>query len=201
MESTPPPPPLRIFNVSAKELVTHFLFTWLTFHGMSTLHTVALGLLSMQTNKVLSDFLQGSGTYIQILKIRDAYTTEGIDLSPCVNLRVLRLGWICLLPKYPPGSVKFVTEVLRTVNSDHFEEVMIVIRLAHGTMDELDAFDWEGLALVLQKPCFKGLKRLRFSVSGCREIMMQVVRERLSALPQEMLEVVQWTVSENYGRW
>ncbi|THU89919.1 hypothetical protein K435DRAFT_277350 [Dendrothele bispora CBS 962.96] len=200
MESTPPPPPLQVFHANIKESVTQFLFTWLTFHGMSSLHTVAFGLFSKQTNEVLSDFLRESGTRIQALKIRDAYTAEGIDLSPCVNLRVLSLGWICLLPEYAPGSVRFATEVMQTIDSN-LEEVTIVIRLEKGEMKELDAFDWKGLTQVLQKPCFKGLKRLKLSVSGRREIMTKVAGERLSTIPQKMLEVVQWTLSESHSRW
>ncbi|KAK7439860.1 hypothetical protein VKT23_017430 [Stygiomarasmius scandens] len=145
-DSTPLPPPLHTFNANVNESITRFLFAWLAFHGMPTLHTVAFGLFSRQTNEGLSEYLRQAGYYLRVLKIWDAYTAVGIDLSPCLYLESLRLGWICLLPELLPGSVTFATEVLKTVNASCLEEVTIVIRLEKGAADELEAFDWDGLA-------------------------------------------------------
>ncbi|KAF5356581.1 hypothetical protein D9758_008196 [Tetrapyrgos nigripes] len=200
LESTPAPPALRVLKANVKESVTHFLFSWLSYHKMRSLETVAFGLFSERTNEILSRFLRESSPFVKAIKIWDAYTAAGIDLSPCVHLEVVRLGWICLLLQIAPGSVRFATEVLQTVTSP-LKEIMIVIRLEKGGNDELEAFDWAGLALVLQKPCFRGLETSKLSVSGYKDAVEQVAKERLSALPEKVVEVIQWTMEESAGRW
>ncbi|KAJ3974943.1 hypothetical protein EV361DRAFT_891916 [Lentinula raphanica] len=212
-ETTPRPPQLNELCCNVVKEVTKFIFSWLVSHGSIPIQTLAVGLFDGPTNYTVSHFLAESGSAIETVKLWDAYTATGFDLSPCTNLRTLRMGWIHLSSTSPPGSETFVTDVLKTVSSTCLEEVLVVVQIlisnSPGVDRDLAAFDWKGLVSVLQHPRFQSLRRFHFAVPSHAQVVVQSLMKHIKPvvasgkLPFDpsVFSVVGWSRSEYAGNW
>ncbi|KAJ4464011.1 hypothetical protein C8J55DRAFT_567143 [Lentinula edodes] len=210
---TPKPPQLQELYCNVTEDIADFVFSWFAFHGPIPIETVAVGLFNGSTNSKVSRFLFESGSTIDTVKIWDAYSQDDFDLSPCVRMRTLRMGWIHLSSSSPPGSETFVTDVLKTVSSPYLEEITVVLQIlvsnSPGVESDLGAFDWRGLMSVLQQPHFRNLRKFCLSVSSHTRVVKQALMKHINPviasgkLPfnPDVFHVVAWSRTEFRGHW
>ncbi|KAF5390028.1 hypothetical protein D9757_003887 [Collybiopsis confluens] len=215
MNATPRPPPrLEELYCNVTEDISEFIFSWILFHHLISIRILAAGLFNQQSNTRISRFLEQSGLALEEVKIWDAYTAAGFDLSPCTNIRTLRMGWIHLSSSSPPNSENFVTDILKTATSPYIQEITVVLQIlvsnTPGVEGDLDAFDWGGLVGVLQRPQFKNLRKFCFSVSSHIPVVKRALFKYLrpvalaGKLPFEIegvFQVVPWSRAEYGGQW
>ncbi|KAF5351479.1 hypothetical protein D9757_012878 [Collybiopsis confluens] len=208
--STTPSPPLNLseLHTNLTEDMVEFMFSWLSHHKVVfPMRKIWTGLFSASSNKALSDFLAYSGSELEEIIIRDAHTPEAFDLSACVKLCRVEVGCVYLDSSHGrTNTVAFVTDVLQTISSECTSIEIITIVLAVSNWEDMDeqveGFDWKGLASLLKESRFKNLRRVVISVSRLEHV--QRVNEAIAAyvaeehcLDQVVFQVEAWRRSSH----